>query len=164
MSSLAELVSTLDFRPAVLLYPVATVLHVLEEWPGFPRWVRKFAAQRYSDREYIRTHVLTIFVASGSALVASTTPRPWLLFVLFAFALGPALLWNACFHTAASLRWRTYCPGVGTSVLLYLPLSVLLCARVLAEDLLSLPALGAALAVGLAFHMLEVGHNVFKRW
>lgn len=164
MSFLTELVSVIDFRQAVLLYPVATLVHVLEEWPRFPRWAREFASPRYSDREYVLTHILAVLVASGCAAVARIYPRPWVLFLIFAFALGPSLFWNAWFHTGATLRWRTYCPGVATSLLLYLPLSVFLFVRVRAEGLLSLPALAVALAVGLSFHVLEVGHNVFKRW
>jgi hypothetical protein len=164
MSSLADLLTRLEFRQAVLLWPVATLLHVLEEWPGFPAWARRFASPRYSDREYVRVHVLAVALAAGAALLASTVPRPWVLFLLVALVLGPSVFWNAWFHTAASLRWRAWCPGAGTSLLLYLPLSLLLGARLLAEGLLSPAALGAALVVALVFHVLEVGHNVFKRW
>src|SRR5215471_8578581 len=45
---------------AVWLYPVATVLHVREEWPGFPGWARRFASTRYTDREYVAVHAATI--------------------------------------------------------------------------------------------------------
>jgi hypothetical protein len=80
----------LTFRTAVLLYPVATVLHVADEWPGFPRWARRFACARYSDREYTITHVLAVGI--------------------------------------------------------------------------SITSLTATLVVAVAFHTLEVGHDVFKRW
>ncbi len=42
--------------------------------------------------------------------------------------------------------------------------TLLLCARALSEGLVTTPALAAALAFALAFHVAEVGHGVFKRW
>jgi hypothetical protein len=43
-------------------------------------------------------------------------------------------------------------------------LSLLLAVLALREGLVAGPSLGAALFLALAFHTLEVGHNVFKRW
>ena len=68
------------------------------------------------------------------------------------------------FHAAASVGSRTYCPGVMTGVIIYVPLSVLLAGLAMREDLVASSQLPAMLAVALAFHTLEVGHNVFKRW
>src|SRR6266700_867484 len=41
-------------------FPLGVALHVAEEWPGFPRWARRFASAQYSDREYITTHVVAV--------------------------------------------------------------------------------------------------------
>jgi hypothetical protein len=59
---------------------------------------------------------------------------------------------------------RTYCPGVVTAILIYLPLFILLIERVYAERLLTPFALAASLLVAGLFHTWEVGHNVFKAW
>ena len=53
-------VQHISFNSAILLFPVAVILHILEEWPGFPRWVRRFASPEYSNREYVFTHVLAV--------------------------------------------------------------------------------------------------------
>jgi len=149
---------------ADLLYVAATVLHVVEEWPGFPRWARRFASPRYSDGEYVFTHVATIAIAVGTAALLTAFPLPWLVFLFLALVYGPGVLCNAFFHAGATIVSRTYCPGAVTAVLLYLPLSILLLARMLQDGLLGVPALSGALALAMAVHTLEVGHNVFKRW
>jgi hypothetical protein len=84
--------------------------------------------------------------------------------LFFALVFGPGVLWNAFFHTCASLLTRSYCPGVLTGLLLYLPLSALLAALALREGLIGVPGLALALGLAAAFHVLEVGHNVFARW
>jgi hypothetical protein len=163
-SALDRLLPELGFRSAVLLFPIATALHVLDEWPGFPRWARRFASPRYSDRAYLITHALAVAMALATAALLRALPVPWLSFAFFAFVLGPGVFCNALFHAAASAWSRSLCPGVITGVLLYLPLSGLLAGLALREGLLTFPALLAALVIAAAFHTLEVGHNVFDRW
>jgi len=155
---------TASFRDVVLLFPCAVVLHVVEEWPGFPRWARRFASPRYSDRAYTITHAFAVTLALAVALLLRAFQAPWLLFAFFAFVFGPGVLWNACFHAGASLASRTYCPGVATGLAVYLPLSLWLGALALRDGLIAAPVLALALVVAAAFHTLEVGHNVFERW
>jgi Protein of unknown function with HXXEE motif len=78
--------------------------------------------------------------------------------------LGPGVFCNAWFHAGATVVTRTYCPGVVTGVLVYLPLSVILGALAVRDGLFTLRFLIAALIVAVVFHTLEVSHNVFKRW
>jgi uncharacterized membrane protein YoaK (UPF0700 family) len=162
--SLADAVSALPFRSAVWLYPLTTALHVVEEWPGFPVWARRFASPRYSDREYVVTHAITITLALLSAATLALVPKPALVFAFFAFVFGPGVLWNACFHLGATAGSRTYCPGAVTSAALYLPLGIWLARLAVRDGLLSPAFVATALGVALAAHMAEVGHNVFKRW
>lgn len=159
----AEL-AAVEFRQVVALYPVCTLLHVAEEWPGFPRWARRFASARYTDREYVVTHVLTVALAVGAAAALRRWTGPGAVFAFFALLVGPAVWWNAWFHLGATVRSGVYCPGAVTGALLYLPLGAWLAGRALAEGLVGPGALALALAVALAFHVLEVGHGVFKRW
>ena len=67
-------------------------------------------------------------------------------------------------HSGATALTRTYCPGVITSLLVYVPLSALLVFLALREGLFTGTLLMAALAVAGILHAIEVGHNVFKRW
>ena len=153
-----------SFDLAVMLFPVAQALHIWEEWPGFPRWARRFASSEYTDREYVITHIAAVCVAILAVLLIRTEPKPAVIFGFFAVIFGPGVSWNAMFHTAAALGSRTYCPGVVTGLLVYVPLSVVLAALAVRDGLIGVPTLGAAYALALVFHTLEVGHNVFKRW
>jgi uncharacterized protein with HXXEE motif len=161
---LEVILSELSFRQAVLFYPVATVLHVLEEWPSFPRWARRFASSAYSDGEYVVTHVLTILLAVATTALVGCFPRPWLVFGFFALVFGPAVSCNGLFHAGASIASRAYCPGTLTGLALYLPLSSTLIALALREGLVSGRTLLVALCFAVLVHTAEVGHNVFKRW
>ena len=159
-----EMLPEPSFRQVVLLYPIATALHVLEEWPAFPRWARRFASPRYSDREYVVTHVCTLVVATVSTALVRYVPEPWIVFPFFAIVLGPAVFCNALFHAGASLHSRVYCPGTLTGVVVYLPLSCLMGVLAVREGLASGLSLVAALFLAALIHVSEVGHNVFKRW
>ncbi len=154
----------LTFGDAALCYPLITAAHVLEEWHRFPAWAQRFASPRYSRREYERTHVATLVVATSGALLVRIIPGSWSTLVFFGLLFGPAVACNALFHIGASVVTRTFCPGVVTSAVLYVPATVVLIAAVLRDALLGPVALGATLAVAAVLHVLEVGHNVFKRW
>jgi len=164
MPSLDTTFGLLAFRDALLLFPLAVLLHVLEEWPGFPAWARRFASPRYSDRAYLVTHVCAVALALATTGLLRAFPKPGLVIAFFALCFGPGVFCNALFHTGASLWSRRYCPGALTGLALYLPLSALLAALAVREGLIGVPALGCALGVAAAFHVLEVGHNVFERW
>src|SRR5262245_36739278 len=114
------------FRDAVLLLPLASFLHVLEEWPRFPRWARRFASDRYSDREYLTLHSASLLAALASAVALFYFPATWLLFGLTAVVIGPGIFWNSFFHLASTLGSRTYCARVLTGMALYVPLCAVL--------------------------------------
>jgi len=152
------------FRDAVLAFPLAVLLHVLEEWPRFPVWARQFASPRYSNRAYIVTHVFAVALALVAAIVVRSFTLPWVVFAFFALIFGPGVFCNAFFHLGASVATRTYCAGAVTGLVIYLPFSLLLGGLALKEGLVAAPALLAALCVAAVFHTLEVGHNVFERW
>ena len=84
MEAAAALAHT-SFDQAVLLFLLVVSLHVLEEWPGFPRWARRFASEKYSDREYIVTHILAIALAVGSVVLIRAFPSRWMRFGFLAF-------------------------------------------------------------------------------
>ena len=73
-------------------------------------------------------------------------------------------LFNALFHLGATIRYRQYCPGAITGMVLYLPLAIVLLALSIREAAIGPQAVVWALTVAAVFHTLEVGHSVFKRW
>ena len=152
------------FRQAVWLFPPAFILHVVEEWPQFTRWAQIHASEQFTRRDYNAIHVAGIFASVLGATLVWLFPNPAVVLLFFTFLLAPSVVFNALFHAGASLLTRTYCPGVVTAVLIYLPLFILLIEHVYAERLLTPFALAASLLVAGLFHTWEVGHNVFKAW
>jgi len=152
------------FRQSVWLFPIVFVLHVLEEWPGFTTWAKKYASGSYTQRDYNTIHVAGVLGAIIFAAIVSQFPNRIVVFVFFAFVFAPGLLCNTVFHAGATLMIREYCPGVITAVTLYIPVFVILSRLALREDLLTGRSLVAAIVIATAFHTWEVGHNVFKAW
>jgi uncharacterized membrane protein YoaK (UPF0700 family) len=157
-------VSHFSFVQVLTLFPISVILHVAEEWPGFPRWARRFASAQYSDREYIITHALAVLFAIGVLGVVRSFPTTPVLFGFLAIVFGPGVFCNACFHIGGMVLSRTYCPGVITGILVYLPLSLMVAVLGMRDGLFTPRLLLAALAVAAIFPTLEIGHNVFKRW
>jgi hypothetical protein len=111
---------------AALWLPAAAVaLHLCEEfvWPGgFADWYRQYPpGQHFVVTTRLLIIVNAVFV--GLALLPpllGPTPRG-LAFWLVVAAVAAV---NAVFHIIATVRTRTYSPGVVTSVVLYLPLAL----------------------------------------
>ena len=152
------------FRQAVWLFPPAFLLHVVEEWPRFTRWAQAHASEQFTQRDYNTIHIAGVCASLLGAALVWRFPNPWMVSVFFAFIFVPGVFFNALFHAGASMLTRTYCPGVITAVLIYLPLSILLTGLGYAEDLLGPFTLAASLLIAGLFHTWEVGHNVFKTW
>ena len=158
------MLSEIAFRHAVWLFCPAFVLHVTEEWPRFTSWANEHASSRFTRRDYNVIHIAGVFVSVLSAAIVSLFPHPAVVFLFFAFVFAPSVFFNTLFHAGASLLTRTYCPGVITAVLIYVPLFVLLAERAYKESLLTPAMLVVTLLVSGVFHTWEVGHNVFKAW
>jgi uncharacterized protein with HXXEE motif len=154
----------LSLVQVLVLFPLGVALHVAEEWPGFPRWARRFASAEYSDREYITTHVVAVVLAIGAVGAVRWLPTTPVLFGFLAVVFGPGVFCNAWFHIGATVLSRTYCPGVITGVMVYLPLSLMVVVSGIRDGLFTPRFLLAALAVAAIVHTLEVGHDVFKQW
>jgi len=152
------------FRQAVWLFPPAFILHVVEEWPQFTRWAQTYASGQFTRRDYNAIHVAGVFASVLGATLVWLFPNPAVVLLFSTFLFAPSACFNALFHAGASLLTQTYCPGVVTAILIYLPLFILLIERAYAERLLTPLTLAASLLVAGLFHTWEVGHNVFKAW
>jgi uncharacterized protein with HXXEE motif len=154
----------LPFQTVVLVYPAITAAHVLEEWPRFVAWAQRFASERYSRRDYVTTHVMALVFSIAATATVRRFPGTMSTAAFFALFFGPSIACNAVFHVAETAVTRTYCPGVATSVVLYLPAAALVTQAALRERLLDASGLAAIAVFAASFHVIEVGHNVFKRW
>jgi hypothetical protein len=85
-----DVLRRISFVQVIVVFPIAVALHVLEEWRRFPRWARRFASARYSDRECVITHALAVgFAAIAVALLRTFPTQPIVSFVFFAIVLDP---------------------------------------------------------------------------
>jgi len=161
-STIQAIFSELTFRNAVWLFPVAFLLHVFEEWPHFTAWARRYASNLFTQQDYEMIHIAGIIGAFVLAALVSRFPNRLIVFLFFAFA--PGLFCNTLFHIGGTVLTRTYCPGVITATIIYLPVFFFVSHCAMSENLLDAKSVTTALLVAGAFHFWEVGHNVFKAW
>jgi hypothetical protein len=110
----------------MLWFPaVAIAAHLVEEfvWPGgFPVWYRHYppgATATVTPRLLVIVNAVFVALALMPPIFGPTARGLAFWMVVVAIA---AI--NGVFHLVATLRTRTYSPGVVTGALLYLPLAV----------------------------------------
>lgn len=118
----AESLRSLSLREGFWLFPLAFTLHVLEEWPLFTAWVKRYASESFTRRDYKAIHTAGVILSLLSAGVIWLFPNRWMVFVFFAFVLAPAALFNSLFHHGATAVSGVYCPGLLTEIVSYLSL------------------------------------------
>jgi hypothetical protein len=160
----STLFSNWTFHDAVWLFPPAFTLHVCEEWPRFTAWARQHASPRFTQRDYDNINLAGIVSSVVFAAIVWRFPNRAIVFLFFTFVFAPGTLFNALFHAGATVLKRQYCPGVITALAIYLPLFLFTSRLAWREQLLAPSSFAVALLVAVAFHMWEVGHNVFKAW
>ena len=158
------MIPDLSLGQAVWLFCPAFALHVLEEWPRFTEWARRHTSSRYTQRDYNVIHAAGVAASLLAALIVWSFPNRPVIFMFFAFVFAPGVLFNAVFHVGASVLTRSYCPGMITAVVIYLPLFALITDLAYKEGLLGFGSLLVTLVIAGIFHTWEVGHNVFKAW
>jgi uncharacterized protein with HXXEE motif len=156
--------SRLGFRRLVWLFPIAYVLHVLEELPRFTAWAIRYANPGFTMRDYLTVHVAGVVVAVAAPLVISYFPNRFVVFVFFTFVFTPAAFFNILFHAGATVLFGVYCPGLITALTVYPAVWFLLSRIALREALLSMPLTVVSFGVAGFFHVADVSHNVFKVW
>jgi Protein of unknown function with HXXEE motif len=149
-----------SFRRAVWLFPPAFALHVLEEAPGFTDWARRHASDRYTQRDFVRNNAAGMAMAIGETWLVSRFPNRAVVFAYFASLLSQQVPFNAAFHAGTTVAFRTYSPGLVTS-LAQLPLWWRLMRLARREDRLSGRAAAWAAGIGGLIHTAAVADQVF---
>lgn len=156
--------SSLSFRQAVWLFPVAYVLHVFEELPQFTNWARHYAAASFTLRDYLVVHISGIVVAIVVPAVIWFFPKRIVIFLFFTFVFTPAVCFNIIFHAGATAAFGAYSPGLLTALTLYPPLFYVVSRLAFREGLLTNRIALISFAFAGLFHAADVGHNLFKAW
>jgi hypothetical protein len=104
--------------------PAAALLHIFEEFVfpgGFGKWDQEnrpaFAASITPGFHLFINSVFVLLCLLPLVLPGEYSVAWWL-------CMGSVLFVNALFHIRGTIRTRKYSPGLATSVILYLPLSV----------------------------------------
>jgi hypothetical protein len=131
---------------------VAITAHLTEEflWPGgFARWYRAYPP---GSTAVVTTRFLVlvnaVFVALAVVpLLPGSSARAFGYWLVVAAIAGA----NGLFHVRASLRSRTYSPGLVTGLLLYIPLAIGGGAHLLRTGLVSPATAAQAVAIAAAY-------------
>ena len=164
LDQIYDRIRSLNFRQTVWLFPIAYVLHVLEELPQFTNWARRYAASGFTMRDYLTIHMIGIAVALLAPLVIWFFPNRIVIFLFFAIVFTPAVCFNGLFHAGATAAFGVYCPGLITALVLYPPLFVAFSRRVIGEGLLTSQAALISFVMAGLFHAADVSRNVFQLW
>ncbi|MCS0496247.1 HXXEE domain-containing protein [Ancylobacter sp. MQZ15Z-1] len=164
-AALLAVVPALTLPPVVLLiflHSPGYMIHQVEEHAG-DRFRRFANTVVFDGREGLtRTAVLVVNlpVVWGLNLAA--------FYAALAYGLGYglvapyAMLVNALTHVAVGVRLRRYNPGLATSLVLFLPLSLATLFAVIATGAASLPAHLCSLAGALVLHLAIIAQVQFR--
>lgn len=155
---------SMNFRQTVWLFPLAYVLHVLEEFPQFTNWAKSYATPRFTMRHYLMIHLIGIVVALLASLLIWFFPNRIVIFLFFTIVFTPAVCFNVLFHAGATAVFGVYCPGLITALLLYPPLFIAVSRRAISERLLTSQAALISFVIAGLFHAADVSRNVFQLW
>jgi uncharacterized protein with HXXEE motif len=147
-------------RQAVWLFPACIAAHFLEEAFGFAKWARDHISPRYSDARWRRIHGMGFVSALAASALVSVWPRPVSVFLFTAIFLTP-MVFNAMFHLATSVFFRSYSPGATSALLLFPALCWRLVSISSDAGLLSARSAMAATVVGAAFHTMDLASTTF---
>lgn len=151
----------LSFRQAVWLFPLAFVLHVMEEAPHFTDWANQYASSSYTSADFIRNNTAGTIIAVLSCAIVWLNPHRHIVFFFFAAVLTQSALCNALFHIGATAVFGVYSPGVITSLTLYPAIFYYLSCLAYRERLLKDKDGILSLVIAAAIHIVVVATQVF---
>jgi len=150
-----------QFRRLIWLLPAAFALHIVEEYVGgFPSWVTHVLGGSFNNLAFALNNaafmVIMLFLTVWTTRSGS---RP-ATFLLMAWASGN-LFWDGLFHIVTTAALNRYSPGLVTSSLLYIPISLLIGWSSLRSQALSLGAFLGAVGAGAALLGFVIWYGLF---
>jgi hypothetical protein len=107
----------MPFCKLASLFPGAYLVHVAEEAPGIVSWAKRNASARYSERDFPTINGLG-FVSTMTATAAVTRADSRALdLAYYTLMVAQQPVFNALFHSATTVTFREYAPGLITSIL-----------------------------------------------
>ena len=135
---------------------------MLEEAPGFTAWARRYASERYTQRDFVRNNALGLGITGAATCVlARSSRRRGVFLVYYSTIFTQQALFNTIFHAGTTVAWRAYSPGLITSLTLFLPLWLRTTHLALDDGLITRRGAVLASALGGAIHAGAVAQQVF---
>jgi len=141
--------------------PAAFTLHIVEEYRGgFPDWVTNVVGGSFNNLAFAFNNAAFLAIMVGLAAWASKSDSRLAAFLLIAWSSGN-IFWDALFHVLTTAWFNRYSPGLITSSVLYLPISVVIGTATLQSRALSAKAFLGALVSGLGLLVFVIWYGLF---
>ncbi len=141
--------------------PAAFTLHIVEEYRGgFPDWVTNVVGGSFNNLAFAFNNAAFLAIMVGLAAWASKSDSRLAAFLLIAWSSGN-IFWDALFHVLTTAWFNRYSPGLITSSVLYLPMSVVIGTATLQSRALSAKAFLGALVSGLGLLVFVIWCGLF---
>jgi Protein of unknown function with HXXEE motif len=148
------------FRRVVWLMPAAFALHIVEEYAGgFPVWATNVLGGRFNNVDFAFNNAAFLTILVGLTVWVSKSGSRRASF-LIAWSSGN-IFWDGLFHVLTTAYFNRYSPGLITSSVLYLPISLVIGTAALRSQALTVKALLGALASGLGILVFVIWYGLF---
>src|SRR5262249_12049123 len=117
-------------------------------------------SSRYTASHWRRVHAMGMLLAIAASASVGRWMRPLTIFFFTAAFLTP-MVFNALFHTAASMYFRSYLPGTVSALVLFPALCWHLVSRFSDAGLLDARSALTASVIGATFHGLDLAFTTF---
>jgi uncharacterized protein with HXXEE motif len=151
---------SVTIHQAVWLFPAFVAGHFLEEATGFAAWARDHISPRYTDSHWRKIHGMGMLFAIAASSFVTWWTRPATVFLFTALFLTP-MAFNALFHVATSVYFRSYSPGTSSALALFPALCWYLVSRFSDAGLLDAQSAVAAAIMGAGFHSIDLASTTF---
>ncbi len=149
------------FRRLLWLMPAAFALHIVEEYRGgFPAWVTHVLGGSFNDLAFAYNNAVFFVIMVGLTIWVVRSGSRLAVFLLIAWTSGN-IFWDGLFHVLTTAKFDRYSPGLITSSVLYLPISLIVGKATLQSEVLSVKVFLAALAVGLSLLVFVIWYGLF---
>jgi hypothetical protein len=150
----------MTFFRLLWLFPLAFLLHVIEEARGFPTWVADVLHGSISRSAFLVNNAVFMIVLVAACTYAARARSRLAVMLLLVWTSGQ-MFWNFVFHLYTDLHFDAYSPGLVSAVLLYYPLYLFLAARAHRERLVSSRMLAIAFVAGLPGMLVAIWGGLY---
>jgi hypothetical protein len=149
------------FRRLIWLLPAAFAPHIAEEYAGgFPWWVTHVLGGSFDNLAFAMNNALFMAIMLALTTWTSRSGSRLATFLLIAWASGN-IFWDGLFHIVTTAAFDRYSPGLVTSSLLYMPISLVVGWSALGSRALSIRGFLGALVLGAALLGFVIWYGLF---